>query len=259
LREPDGRKDQLHCRYEDFTADVPCNQVPKATAELVLRSPLLSEGVRSALRQALDAFAGIQSTALDAASLAVAVPDALTEAYRPLLDLCRLVAEGLAAGQAAGTTSCPAFLLDLERVFERYLTQGMVRAFPASGRLDVAVQQLYCANQPVAGQPDLHLRPDLTVHCGERAVLVIDAKWKRLQGTPLVTEDLYQVLAYCTALQARRAMLVYPGRRDRVWKYKLARVPVCVAIHTLRVTGSREECARSLRRLGQAARRFAQA
>ena len=27
LHEPAGRKDALHCRYEDFTVDVPCNQV----------------------------------------------------------------------------------------------------------------------------------------------------------------------------------------------------------------------------------------
>src|SRR5262249_17339573 len=44
LREAGGRKDALHCRYEDFTSDVPCNQVGKATALLLLRSPLVAEG-----------------------------------------------------------------------------------------------------------------------------------------------------------------------------------------------------------------------
>ena len=81
-----------------------------------------------------------------------------------------------------------------------------------------------------------------------RPVAVLDAKWKRLRGTPLVTEDVYQVLAYAAALGVDRAVLVYPGRRNRVWEYALARAPVVVEVRTLRVLGSREACARSLQR-----------
>jgi 5-methylcytosine-specific restriction enzyme subunit McrC len=180
----------------------------------------------------------------------------LTEAYRPLWDLCRLLADGLGAGQAAGTTSCPAFLIDLERVFERYVTRGVVAALSGDDRFDVAVQRLYVANQPADVQPDIEMRPDVTVEQGGQPVLVVDAKWKRLKGSPLVTEDLYQVLAYATALAVQRAALVYPGKRDRAWTYLLARAPVRLAIHTLRVTGSREACERSLRRLGRSLRRF---
>ncbi len=39
--------------------------------------------------------------------------------YGPLLDLCRLLADALGPTDAAGTTACPAFLLDMERVFEQ--------------------------------------------------------------------------------------------------------------------------------------------
>jgi 5-methylcytosine-specific restriction enzyme subunit McrC len=256
LRDPNGRKDQFHCQYEDFTADVPCNQIPKATAERVLGSPLLGEEARAALRRALSGFAGISTIPLDPDSYAAAAPDRLTEAYRPLLDLCRLLAEGLTAGPAAGRTACPAFLLDMERVFECYVTQGVRRAFPPGGRYDVAVQPLFVANQPLIGQPDISMRPDIVVHRTGQPVLVVDAKWKSLIGSPLVTEDLYQVLAYGAALKVRRALLVYPGRRDRSWTYSLARVPVRVEIRTLRVTGSREDCTRSLGKLGRAVRLF---
>src|SRR5262245_5790383 len=51
IRGAPGRKDRVHCRHEDFTLDVPCNQVPRATAEQVLRSPLLGDAVRAALRR----------------------------------------------------------------------------------------------------------------------------------------------------------------------------------------------------------------
>jgi 5-methylcytosine-specific restriction enzyme subunit McrC len=257
LREPPGHKDRFHCRYDEFSADVPCNQVARASAELVLRSPLAGEGVKAALRQALQGFAGVSSVPLEDALFREAGPTRLTEAYGPLLDLCRLLAEGLTAGTAAGPTPCPAFLLDMERVFERYVTGGAVRAFPAGGPYAVSVQPLYLASRPAPGQPDLPMRPDVAVDRDGQPALVIDAKWKSLPGSPLVTDDVYQVLAYCTALGVGRAVLVYPGRRDRVWQYDLARTPVTVAIRTLRVTGSARTCARSLRRLGLGLRKAA--
>jgi 5-methylcytosine-specific restriction enzyme subunit McrC len=254
LRDPNGRKDRFHCRHEEFTTDVPCNQVPRAAAELVRHSPLLGESVKSALQAALQPFAGVSSPPLGPDLFLAAGPNRLTEAYRPLLDLCRLLADGLTAGKNAGPTPCPAFLLDMERVFEHYVTRAVAGTFPAGGRYEMAVQPLHVANQPAAGQPDIHLRPDITIGSAGRPVLVIDAKWKRLKGTPLVTPDVYQVLAYCTALGVRRAVLVYPGRRDRVWQYRLAQAPVEVEIRTLRVTGSRQACEDSHKKLGRLVR-----
>ena len=106
------------------------------------------------------------------------------------------------------------------------------------------------SSQPDAGLPDIQLRPDFTIAVDGRLALVGDAKWKRLAGSPLVTADLYQVITYCTALgNVERGLLVYPGRHDRVWKYRLARGRMSVEIRMLRVAGKRESCARSLRRL----------
>jgi 5-methylcytosine-specific restriction enzyme subunit McrC len=143
----------------------------------------------------------------------------------------------------------------MEKVFERYVTNGMAGAYAASSDVTVSVQPLIVANQPDAGLPDIQLRPDFTVAAGGRRLLVGDAKWKRLAGSPLVTADLYQVISYCTALGVERGLLIYPGNRDRVWNYRLAHAPVTVEIRTLRVRGKRESCARSLHRLAHDAGR----
>src|SRR5262249_43078220 len=100
LREPSARKDVLHCSYEDFTTDIPCNQVPRATADLALQSPLLGDSVRAALRRSLRPYELVSPIALGPESFAARLPE-----YRPLLDLCRLLAEGLMPGADAGATS----------------------------------------------------------------------------------------------------------------------------------------------------------
>jgi 5-methylcytosine-specific restriction enzyme subunit McrC len=249
LRNPGGRKDRVHCRHEEFTADVPCNQVPRASAECVLRSPLLGETVRAQLRCALAPYSEVHAAPLDRESFRSAAPDRLTEAYRPLIDLCRLLADSLHPGETAGSVTGPAFLLNMERVFEQYVTGSIVRACPADGPYAVLVQRPYRVNPSLAEQPDLEMRPDLTIECDGRPLLVLDAKWKRLGRSPLVTEDVYQVLAYSTALGAKRAILVYPGRRSRIWKYPLEQAQLVVEVRTLRVLGSRAACVCSLQRM----------
>jgi 5-methylcytosine-specific restriction enzyme subunit McrC len=100
------------------------------------------------------------------------------------------------------------------------------------------------------------MRPDVIVEQEGKVVLVVDAKWKRLPRTALITPDLYQVLAYCTGLGVERAVLVYAGRRRRVWDYTFPRSPVRIAVCVLNVAGDRAACERALHRLGRDLRRL---
>jgi 5-methylcytosine-specific restriction enzyme subunit McrC len=250
LREAPGRKEQLHSLRDDLSADVPCNQVPKATAERLLTSSLVGKPVRAELRQALAGFAGVTPVAVEPGAVA-ALP--APEAYRPLLDLCGLLLAGLAPGEAAGG-GAPAFLLDMEQAFEGYLTRGVVSAFARSRRVTVEAQATRTVSRPAAGQPDVTMRPDLLIGAAGRPALAVDAKWKRPPKGALVTADLYQVLAYCTALGLGKGVLVYPGRRDRAWDYEFPHTPIRVAVRTLRVAGPRQACTRSLRRLARSLR-----
>jgi 5-methylcytosine-specific restriction enzyme subunit McrC len=252
MRDAGAHKEQLHSRHDDFTADVLCNRATRAAAETALASPLLAAPSRAVLQSALGDFAGVGLLALTP-DVWAALDAGAPAAYRPLLDLGRLLADALAPGAEDGQTPAPAFLLNLEKVFERFLTRMIARAVDEDedrrARLTVAAQPLIRAAVPAAGQPDLNVRPDVLLSDDGTPALVVDAKWKRLGPTPLVTEDVYQMLAYCTALAVRRAVLVYPGRRDRAWRYDLERGGCRLVIRTLRVVGRRESLERSARRL----------
>ncbi|HEY1381790.1 MAG TPA: hypothetical protein VGF55_33635 [Gemmataceae bacterium] len=251
-RDAPARRDRLHSRYDEFTADAPCNRLPRAVAEALLARPDLNAGVRAAVRGTLGGFAGIAVAPLTPELCAAGAPDDRRAAgYGPLLDLCRLLAAGLAPGMAAGSAAGPTFLLDLEPVWERYVTAGVVAAFADRRGAVVRVQPFLPACPVASGQPDLHLRPDVLIDAG-RPDVVLDAKWKRLARTALPTEDVYQVLAYAAALGAPRAVLVYPGGRTRRWAYPTAGPRL--EVWTVRVSGPREACERSRRRLGRALR-----
>jgi 5-methylcytosine-specific restriction enzyme subunit McrC len=240
LREP--RKEQLHSRYDDFTADLPCNRLPRAAAEAALASPFVGDAARAALGRALAGFAGVTPDP------AAAVPGRLPSGYGPLLDLARLLLDGLRPGEASGPTPAPAFLLDLECVFERYVASGVSDALGG----DVQVQPLVPVTRPAAGRPDVVMRPDLVIERGGRTACVADTKWKRLRRAGPEPADLYQVIAYAAAFAAGRVVLVFPGRRDRARRYELAAADVAVEVRTLRVVGPGAACRRSLGRLARA-------
>jgi 5-methylcytosine-specific restriction enzyme subunit McrC len=232
------RRDQLHSHHDDFTVDVPCNQFPRAVLAALLETPLCSEPVRLALRQAEAALADVTPLTLDADTLARLGREPAPPGYEPLLELCRLLARGLA----------PAFVLPLDVVFERYLTRGLIEHLAPDTHLRVAVQEPHTVTR---SEPSLVMRPDLLLCRDGRPAIIVDAKWKPLDGAP-PTDDLHQMIAYCASLGVERAVLVYPGRRDEVRTYELAEVAMRIEVRTLRVTASPERCRRSLRRLARA-------
>jgi 5-methylcytosine-specific restriction enzyme subunit McrC len=248
LREAGWRRDRLHSRFDALTADLPCNRMPKAVAERLQHSPLLGEKVRGRLQHCLPALAEVAVVPLDERLLAAAAPDEKTAAYRPLWELCRVLVEGWTAGVGQGGHSAPAFLVDLERVFERYVARQLQAQLPALG-VAVTVQPWLTAAPARDGQPDLNMRPDVLLGRDGEPRAVLDTKWKRLPRARLHTSDVYQVLAYCTLLGVRRAFLVYPGRRDRRLTYRLRRSEVTLSVHVLRVHGPVSACLESLRQL----------
>jgi 5-methylcytosine-specific restriction enzyme subunit McrC len=252
-RDTSARRDRLHCRYDELTTDVACNRLPCAVAEALVGRPDIDAGVRSAIRAAADGFADVASAPLTPAVCAAPAPDdRRSPGYGPLLDLCRLLAGGLGWGIEVGPSAGPSFLLDLEAVWERYVTAIVVGAFAHRRGRAVRVQPYLSACPPATGRPHLHLRPDVVIDADGRPHLVLDAKWKRLSRTALATDDVYQVLAYAAAIGAPRAVLVYPGGRTRRWTYPTAGPRL--EVWSVKVIGSPEACERSRRRLGRGLR-----
>ncbi len=238
-----------------MTADLPCNQAIRAVADRLVCCAGVEQSVVAGLSEALLGWAGISSWSPSTEELTRLAEKPVREDYRTLLELCLLLWQGLAPGPQTGSTPAPSFLLNLERVFERYLTRGLIEAWQGLGggaSWRVEPQRTCTINLPVPGQPDLTIRPDVLLLRDGSPLLVVDAKWKRLARGQPETADLYQMLAYCTALDIQQAALIYPGRRNRAWTFPLRQTPVRIGVHTLTVTASPERCRGALRRLADA-------
>ncbi|QJW93518.1 5-methylcytosine restriction system specificity protein McrC [Frigoriglobus tundricola] len=235
--------DQFHIDEPVFDLHTPWNRVPKATAGALLRHDLPA-AIRRRVEAAVSPLAVLPDGRLGEADLAAALAEPRAASYRPLLDLCRLLLDGLACADPLGAGS-GAFLVDLGRAFEWYLTDSLVRAFEPLSEWRVEAQPTFALGR-------VQFQPDILIRTNGVPRTVLDAKWKTATLDPT---DLHQVLAYAALTGAERVALVYPGKFDERTHFTTPDGRVRVSVYRLRVTGPAEELARSVAKLARSVRK----
>ena len=197
------------CRYAEFTWDVPENQVIRQVVHLVggwVRRPEL----RLRLRRLDATLAEVTPTNMPASAIGRFTYHRLNDDYQPIHRLCRLFIEGASLSEEAGPFNFRAFLVDMNRLFETFITEVLRESAPMG--MDVRPQsQLF-----LGMEKKVEMRPDLIVEAEGQTVLVADCKYKRLEPDQFRHHDVYQLLGYCTASDVTRGLLIYPAHEVSV-------------------------------------------
>jgi 5-methylcytosine-specific restriction enzyme subunit McrC len=237
-----NRPDMVACWYDDHTADNVWNRLVKAAMRRcrpwITRGELHRRWVE--LMAAFDDVADIIAAPGDLDRL---VYDRQAARYKGAMEWVRWILTLLSPALRAGGERAPAFLFDMNAIFERVVANALRHRFAASHReIEVRTQEntRYLARFKMGSGATYRLSPDMVMR--ERGVvrIVADAKWKRLKvnrsGRPVpARSDMYQMHAYASAYKAERIALIYPayagivtadtayllpasdGRRPMVW------------------------------------------
>lgn len=203
----------LEVRYDDYTVDIPENQLLLSAALRLRHLSLLPPNTRAALHR-LIALMGEVTPLIPGQQLPTTRFDQLNRHYRPAILLARLILAGKSLEQPPGATTAAGFLFDLNLVFEQWLSAALREALlPYGGYL----RGQWPGHLDVG--KSISLRPDMVWERGGKPAGVVDAKYKSLHPEGVgPNPDLYQMLAYCTVLGLRAGHLVYaageqtPGR-----------------------------------------------
>ena len=193
----------LPCRFEDYTADLPLDQVIRYTLHRVGNTG--EPGLDRRLRRLRSAFTSATLKTVRASELSDVTYDRLTRHYEPIHALCRLILDALGA-EIDGALPMGSFLVDMNRLFERFVAAWLSEHLPPPWSL---ATQLHT---PLDRAGRIRLAPDLVLQHRDRVAVVADTKYKLAGGVP-DPHDLYQALAYCRALRIPNAVLVYPDLR----------------------------------------------
>ena len=201
----------MHCRFTEFTADLIENSYLKAAVSRSLRVAGVQPVDRRRLMQhlvTLEDVSGVRHHHTDDDRV---VYTRLNEHYRPALRLARLVLANLTLQDAVGETQASSFMLDMNQLFERFVTERLQRAL--KGRLDVKgqyVDHLGTERDGHGKERKLEIKPDLVFRSGGFPRFVADIKYKLTDEAAAGRHpDYYQLLAYTTALNLPEGVLIY--------------------------------------------------
>ena len=141
--------------------------------------------------------------------------------YEAALSIAKWLAIGETLGQIAGDRIGGGLILDMARVFEKFVG-ACLRAVSIQnskgGKMYTTISQK--SEQlavEVGGSKPIITRPDEQLFENGQLTLIADAKYKGRSGDNPANfllsdnDDLYQMLATCTATGCSRAMLIYPA------------------------------------------------
>jgi 5-methylcytosine-specific restriction enzyme subunit McrC len=194
----------LEIRHDEFTIDIPENQILRTACERMLSVPRVDSESQRMLRRLLRDFGDV-TVIPRGASVPPWEPTRLNVRYHAALRLASLVLDATSVEHQTGNIAVNGFLLDMPSLFEQFVTVALREAITArfGGRVEDQVR--YYLDQ--AGL--VPLRPDIVWKVGGTAAAVIDAKYKAEKPAGYPNADLYQLLAYCTILGLPVGHLVY--------------------------------------------------
>ncbi|MFG2005832.1 McrC family protein [Spirillospora sp. NPDC048911] len=209
LRSRYGMPLPVEVRYDEYDVDITENRLLLAATYRLLRLPGIPLGTRTLLRHLPIRLAGV-SPLLPGRPLPEWRPTRLNARYHAALGLAELVLRGDSLEFDGETIRVDGLLVDMWRVFESFVGAALAEALrPYGGRV---------VEQDTAHHLDhgslVPLRPDFLYYRAtalgiDKAAAVADAKYKIERRPGAHGQDLYQMLAYCTALGLPAGHLVY--------------------------------------------------
>ncbi|MFI0410438.1 hypothetical protein [Actinomadura sp. 3N508] len=143
--------------------------------------------------------------------------------------LAELVLRGASVEHRPGDTVVSGFLLEMARVFEDFVTVALREALSASsGRCVLQASHHLDVDSAIRIVPDF-------VHYTDAGTpqAVADAKYKAEKPEGFPDADLYQMLAYCTALRLPDGHLIYAKGNAPHAAHRVRHTGITIHQHTL--------------------------
>jgi 5-methylcytosine-specific restriction enzyme subunit McrC len=237
LRRRLGLAVPLEVRYDDYSVDIPENQILRAAADQLRAVPGIPATARQGLHRIGQTLANV-TRLIAGAPLPPTTDTRLTARYRPALRLARLVLARHGTEHHAGGLRAAGFAFNLNQVFEDWLTAVLSQAFT-----DGTVVAQHPMTLDAAGT--VGMKPDITWWRNGTCRAVIDAKYKRSTANA----DLYQMLAYCTTLGLPQGHLVYANDHAPRCEHQLTGAGVRVVAHGLDLAAPLEDLRAQIRHI----------
>ena len=219
LRQPPGREHLVHIQHDVFTPDRAENRLIRSALDVVRKRTREGKNWRLAqeLTQRLEEIP--QSTDLSD-DLRAWRDDRLMAHYSGLKPLCELILTDRMPLSQVGDWNGTSMLFPMERLFERYVAAMLSKTIAPGWKFSYQTQSKYLCTH--LERQWFKLKPDIGIR-SDQAMVILDTKWKRLDGSSSNTKDkyglkqsdFYQLFAYGEKYLGGQGdlFLIYPKTR----------------------------------------------
>ena len=232
----------VEVRYDEFTDDILANRLVKAAATLLGSMRLRSRDARVGLGWVAAMLDNVSLVEFPSREVPEVAFDRLNQHYENVVVLSRLVLQNSAFQSDRGGMRAQGFLMDMNKVFQEFVTVALREALGVSDKVfrsDDHIPRI-TLNESRDGH-DIRLRPDLTWWHGRVCTFVGDAKYKRIVDERVRNADLYQLLAYATALNLPGGLLIYAAGEAETATYQVRHTGKRLEVAALDLSGTLDE------------------
>ncbi|OIJ62559.1 McrC family protein [Streptomyces mangrovisoli] len=205
LRRRFGLALPVEVSYDEFTADIVENRLLLAATLRLLRLPGVHPDVRKRLLALRARLAGV-GVLTPGHLLPRWRPSRLNARYHPALRFAELILNSASVEHQQGAVRIDGFLFDMNKVFEDFVCLALREVLRERG----GCAELQARHIHLDAAETIRVKPDFVWYDESgRPRAVVDAKYKAERPGGFPDADLYQILAYCTALHLPTGHLVY--------------------------------------------------
>ncbi len=210
-----SHQERAFVAYDVFNSNCPENRLLKAALNVLYGKSTSLQNKRE-LKRLLLAFHEVEASVDYAGDFAQCMPDRRRQSYQTALLWCRIFLRDKGFTPLAGTNAAPALLFPMEALFESYMAVKLKKRLDPSAFLLTTQDRTYhLFDQP----KEFLLKPDIVItRRHDKAVFVLDTKWKRLQTglaqLGMSQADMYQMYAYQKKYGAKSVTLIYPQTEE---------------------------------------------